>query len=221
MAGSGDEFAAGAGDRNLLRASDADREQVIAALKAAFVAGRLTKDEFDLRITLVFASRTHADLAALTADIPARLATPQSPEPVREQDTKKLIQRGTAVAAGAGMVIPAAAIVSVGGPPALAVIFGLFLSSFLAVLVPGFLTLLSWALDRSSGSQPAQGPPPSARRKAHQPLASADPTGSPPPITPEPPHTAEAGRSRRSRPRLPSAPAPRRRLTRPAAAGRA
>jgi uncharacterized protein DUF1707 len=160
MARSGDERAAGPGDRNLLRASDADREQVIAVLKAAFVAGRLTKDEFDLRLTLVFASWTYADLAVLTADVPAGLATAQSPEPVRESDTKRLIQRGTAAGAAAGMVIPAAAVISVGGPPALAVIFGLVLSSFLAVLIPGFLTLLAWAFDRSSGSQPAQGPPP-------------------------------------------------------------
>jgi hypothetical protein len=155
MAGSGDERAAGAGDRNLRRASDADREQVIAVLQAAFVAGRLTKDEFDLRLTLVFASWTHADLAVLTADIPAGLAPPQPPEPVRDPDTERLIQRGTAVGAAAGMVIPAAAVISVGGPPALAVIFGLMLGSFLAVLIPGFLTLLSWAFDRSSGSQPS------------------------------------------------------------------
>ena len=147
MAEFSDERAAGAGDRNLLRASDADREQVIAVLQAAFVAGRLTKDEFDLRLTLVFASWTHADLAVLTADIPAPLATPQSPEPAREPDTGKLIQRGAAVGAAAGMVIPAAAVISVGGPPALAVIFGFVLSSFLAVLIPGFLTLLSWIFD--------------------------------------------------------------------------
>jgi hypothetical protein len=37
MAGPGDEIAAGAGDRGRLRASHADREQVIDALKAAFV----------------------------------------------------------------------------------------------------------------------------------------------------------------------------------------
>jgi DUF1707 SHOCT-like domain len=157
MAGSGDEWAAGAGDRNLLRASDADREQVIAVLKAAFVAGRLTKDEFDLRVTLVFAAWTYADLAVLTADIPVGLVTPQSPEPAREPDTKQLIQRGTAVGAAAGMVIPAAAVISVGGPPALAVIFGLVLSTVLAVLIPGFLTLLAWTFDRGSGSQPSQG----------------------------------------------------------------
>ena len=118
---------------------------------------------------------------------------------MRDPDTKKLIQRGTAVGAAAGMVIPAAAVIVAGGPPALAIIFGLMLSSFLAVLIPGFLTLLAWAFDRGSGSQPAQGPPPSARGNAHQLLAPSDPTGSPPWTTPEPPHTAEAGRSRRPR----------------------
>jgi hypothetical protein len=152
MARSGDERAAGAGNRDLLRASDADREQVIAALKAAFVAGRLTKDEFELRLTLVFASWTYADLEVCTADIPVGLATAQPPEPGRELDTKKLIQRGAAVAAAAGMVIPAAVITAVGGPPALGVIFGLFLSSILAVLVSGFLTLLSWVFDKHMGA---------------------------------------------------------------------
>ena len=42
-------------------------------LKAAFVQGRLTKDEFDMRVGQTFASRTYAELAALTADIPAGL----------------------------------------------------------------------------------------------------------------------------------------------------
>jgi hypothetical protein len=54
------------------RASDADREQVIGVLKAAFAQGRLTKDEFDARVGHAFTSRTYADLAALTADVPGR-----------------------------------------------------------------------------------------------------------------------------------------------------
>ncbi len=41
-----------------LRASHADREQVIDALKAAFVQGRLTEDEFDARVGQAFASQT-------------------------------------------------------------------------------------------------------------------------------------------------------------------
>jgi hypothetical protein len=47
-----------AGARGRLRTSHADREQAIDELKAAFVQGRLTKDEFDLRVGWVFASRT-------------------------------------------------------------------------------------------------------------------------------------------------------------------
>jgi len=53
-----------------LRASHADREQVISALETAFVQGRLDKDEFDARVGQALVSRTHADLAAITADIP-------------------------------------------------------------------------------------------------------------------------------------------------------
>jgi len=44
-------------------------------LKAAFVQGRLSKDEFDLRVGQALASRTFADLAVLTADLPAGLVT--------------------------------------------------------------------------------------------------------------------------------------------------
>jgi hypothetical protein len=63
--------------RGRLRASHADREQVIDTLKAAFVQGRLAKDEFDARIGQTFASRTYAELAAIAADIPAGLAAVQ------------------------------------------------------------------------------------------------------------------------------------------------
>jgi Domain of unknown function (DUF1707) len=79
MAEPGDEIAGAAAARGRLRASHADREQVIDTLKATFVQGRLTKDEFDVRIGQTFASRTYAELAALTADIPARLAPAQPP----------------------------------------------------------------------------------------------------------------------------------------------
>jgi hypothetical protein len=51
------------------RASDADRERVIGVLKAAFVRGLLTKDEFDTRAGHALTARSHADLAALTADL--------------------------------------------------------------------------------------------------------------------------------------------------------
>ena len=83
--------AAGAGDRGHLRASHADREQVIGTLKAAFVAGMLAKDEFDLRVGQAFASRTYADLAALTPDLPAGLAVTEPRKAARTPD--QIMQR--------------------------------------------------------------------------------------------------------------------------------
>ena len=64
--GPGDEVAAGRGH---LRASDADREQVIEVLKATFAYGGLAKDEFEARIGQTFGSRTYAELADVTAGL--------------------------------------------------------------------------------------------------------------------------------------------------------
>ena len=57
--------------RGRLRAARVDREHVIDLLKAAFVQGRLTKDELDARAAHALTARTYAQLAALTDDIPA------------------------------------------------------------------------------------------------------------------------------------------------------
>jgi hypothetical protein len=54
-----------------MRAAQADREQAVTVLKAAYAQGRLTKDELEARVGQAFESRTYAELAALTADIPA------------------------------------------------------------------------------------------------------------------------------------------------------
>jgi DUF1707 SHOCT-like domain len=106
MAGPGNEVAAGAARRRHLRASNADREQVIDILKTAFVRGMLAKNEFDLRVGLTFASRTNAELAALTADLPAELTAAQPPEPVRAQGERpvrpgRVITVATALCASA------------------------------------------------------------------------------------------------------------------------
>ena len=86
MAGPGNEKAAALVGSSHLRASHADREQVIDTLKAAFVQGRLTRDEFDERIGQALASRTCAYLAEVTADIPAGLAGARLPRrPSRRQ----------------------------------------------------------------------------------------------------------------------------------------
>jgi Domain of unknown function (DUF1707) len=60
--------------RGRLRAAHADRDRVVATLEAAFVQGRLDKDELDARVGQALASRTYAELAALTADLPEGVA---------------------------------------------------------------------------------------------------------------------------------------------------
>jgi Domain of unknown function (DUF1707) len=60
-----------ASSRDRLRAGHADRDLVIEALKTAFVDGRLTKTELAGRTGRALTARTYADLAAVTADIPA------------------------------------------------------------------------------------------------------------------------------------------------------
>jgi len=60
--------AAAGGDR--LRAGHADREQVIEALKDAFMQGRLTEEELGARTGQVLVARTYAELDTVTADIP-------------------------------------------------------------------------------------------------------------------------------------------------------
>ena len=73
----------GLAGRGHLRAAQADREQAITVLKTAYAQGRLTKDELEARAGQAFASRTYAELAALTADIPADLpaASPAAASP--------------------------------------------------------------------------------------------------------------------------------------------
>ena len=94
MTGPGDEKAAATAGRGHLRASHVDREQMIDALKAAFVQGRLTKDEFDARIGQTFASRTYAELATVTADIPAELARARPPrKPPRRDEPRSQVGR--------------------------------------------------------------------------------------------------------------------------------
>ena len=113
-----------------LRAARADRERVIDLLKAAFVQGRLAQDEFAARVGQALASRTYAELAAVTADIPAELvgALPRRP-PVRAQ---RQISFNSAITGGACM----AALVNVG---LMAVLLS---SSFVAVVLFVVFTII-------------------------------------------------------------------------------
>jgi hypothetical protein len=57
-------------DRLQMRASDADREEVVVRLRAALDEGRLKMDEYLERMGLASAAVTYGDLAPLYADLP-------------------------------------------------------------------------------------------------------------------------------------------------------
>jgi Domain of unknown function (DUF1707) len=54
-----------------LRIADADRERVAERLRTAAGEGRLSPDELEERLEAAFSARTQAELAPLTADLPA------------------------------------------------------------------------------------------------------------------------------------------------------
>jgi hypothetical protein len=211
MAEPGDEIAAGTGGRGRLRTSHADREQVIEVLKAAFVQGRLDRDEFGLRVGRALASRTYADLAALTADIPARLTRARPPEPARESVNKK--KKAVAALACATLALPGLMValppIPDGSPFVVPVIVLLFV---LAMAVStGWLVLLHDRLNKRAGRQSAQGLPPGAGGEASRSLAPADPAGQLPQADRDPGQAAEAAPIRRPRPAVPSWRTPNRR----------
>jgi hypothetical protein len=114
--------AAGYGD---FRASDADREQVIGALKTAFVQGRLSQDEFGLRAGQALAARTHAELGALTAGLAAaRIEVRPSRKPVSKK----------AVAWGACAVVL---------PPVVWAAFLTYYGGFLVMILLAFLGVVA------------------------------------------------------------------------------
>ncbi|HTT54851.1 MAG TPA: DUF1707 domain-containing protein [Streptosporangiaceae bacterium] len=110
MTGPQDRAAAGGGR---LRAGHADREQVLEALKAAFVHGRLTKAELDTRAGQALSARTYADLAALTADIPGAPAGPPAAASARPPAPARRRPLARAAAGSGGCLLIAAAAVKI------------------------------------------------------------------------------------------------------------
>ena len=112
-----------------MRASDADRDRVVDALKAAYVYGLLTREELAAHSGQALAARTYADLAAVTAVLAERRQAPTSPSRVTHPPARKRIS-GKAVAFGAGAVVL---------PPALAAAFLTFYGGFIILFLVTFI----------------------------------------------------------------------------------
>jgi Domain of unknown function (DUF1707) len=140
-----------------LMASDANREQVIGVLTAAFAQGRLTKQELDLRAGQTFAARTSAELAALTADLPAELTRTQpARKPARARPRQPADK--AVVWAAFGLITPAAllaATIAVPTPtptdnqPIGKILFLVIVIYFIAWLAAGAQMLGTWHQQRS------------------------------------------------------------------------
>ncbi|HEY2488074.1 MAG TPA: DUF1707 domain-containing protein [Streptosporangiaceae bacterium] len=198
MAGPEDEIAARAAGRGHLRASRADREQVISALKAAFVLGMLDRDEFGRRVDRAFAARTYADLAAVTGDIPARpIGTQPQRTPARARSRKPIDKRVKVAAQVACLSIPQAVLVAAFFLTGNGAFFVLSVFYFaLATSFAGALMVEAWEQKRSRG----QVTPPRAPRaggQASRRLPPADPGRELPPAGRGDRHVAETARSRR------------------------
>jgi hypothetical protein len=62
-----------------LRASDADREAAVDALRRHALAGRLTVDELDERVEKAYAAKMLSELAELQVDLPRLVVRPHPP----------------------------------------------------------------------------------------------------------------------------------------------
>ena len=83
-----------------IRASDEDRQRVVAALERHTGAGRLTLDEFTARVEVACGAVTQAELAEVTRDLPAIEVGPR-----RELVLVFLIALVTLVLLGVGLAL--------------------------------------------------------------------------------------------------------------------
>ncbi len=169
--GPGDEMTAGTAGPGHLRASHADREQVIDVLKTAFVQGRLAKGEFDERVGQAFASRTYAHLAAVTADLPTWLVgaqPPRKPARTKAQPSGSTDIKPGVVAVITGMTVLTAvwwaAVVighKLGDDSAKAMLLSLFILTFTDIgmlILTGAVMRESRQQRRSGGQRPPSTP---------------------------------------------------------------
>jgi Domain of unknown function (DUF1707) len=103
-----------------VRVSDADRDQALSELGAAFRAGRLTADEFDERMSQTLRSRTGNELIALLADLPVEYAAPAVRTTTMVPARRAMAARASAVAGvGAFCFATAAVVAALGTGPTL------------------------------------------------------------------------------------------------------
>ena len=139
-----------------MRTSRADREQAIDTLKAAYVQGRLTKDELDERLARALVPLTHAELTALTEDLPDGLAAARRQGMARPRESNAA-KAGVFVTLVAGMIMVSAVGNGIANP--LHVLAVVLLFSPVWMLALGGLLLLHSRMEDRGARRLPPGPP--------------------------------------------------------------
>jgi hypothetical protein len=139
-----------------MRTSRADREQAIDTLKAAYVQGRLTKDELDERLARALVPLTHAELTALTEDLPDGLAAARRQGMARQREGNAA-KAGVFVTLVAGMIMVSAIGNGIANPLHVLAVVLLFSPVWMLAL-GGLLLLHSRPEDRGAGRLPPRPP---------------------------------------------------------------
>jgi len=204
MTAPGDGTPAGASGR--LRASHADRDRVIDGLKAAFVQGRLDQDELGQRVGQALAARTYADLAALTADLPAGLIPDRPPRPARKRVTRPGVPLTACLTVVAGVMLTVLRATPDSTPPVILLPF-FVVTLTLTAGVPTLWLLIFHAWLENRASSTAAGLPPGASGPATRRATQASPPRQLPHTDRDPGLTAEAAPRKpgRTRPHIATA----------------
>ncbi|MGK5696903.1 DUF1707 SHOCT-like domain-containing protein [Streptomyces sp. URMC 128] len=91
-----------AGGPSEVRASHADRDQVVDVLRVAAGDGRLTLEELEERLEAALSARTVGELAVLTVDLPEETGG----RGAEAQEVDRIEQEGSSTRRGDGWVVP-------------------------------------------------------------------------------------------------------------------
>jgi len=143
---------------------------VIDTLKTAFADGRLDKDELDDRVGQTLAARTYAELATVTADIPAGPAQAALPHRAARPPVNKEAVKWSLAAAGA-MIPPAMFVTAAFGAltPLAFLAMPLLFIEMIVVIIFVIVTLANQRKDRSRASRGQLPPRPSAHQTCTDP----------------------------------------------------
>jgi len=136
----GFDLSGGRDPQSGVRASDADREQVVTFLKRHCAEGRLSTDELTSRVEAAYSAVKFSELDRLSADLPGSPFAPVAPPAPRPSHAMAPLARVGAI--GVGLVV-LAGLLSMLAPPE---VWATLLMLFVPLAALGLFSILPFAL---------------------------------------------------------------------------